>query len=54
MEALDNLLHLSKDAGGFFFISKWFYDTRIILELFEYGVYDILAYLRADLSQSLS
>ena len=27
---------------------------RIVQGLFEYGVYDTLAYLRADLSQSLS
>lgn len=53
LEVLDKLFHINKDDGDFFFILKWFYNTRIVQKLLEYGIYDILVYLRADVPQSL-
>ncbi len=53
LEALDKLFHLGKDGGGFLFVSKWFHNTRIVQDLLEYGVYDTLAFLRANSLKSL-
>ena len=50
LKVLHELLHLCKYSGGFFFISKWLHNSRIVGKLFGDWLYNALAYLGADTS----